>query len=124
MLREKGSTWTNTTLFLHSVYFLKVDPRQPAALSEANINIKMFLDLGDMKSQADKRFQLESHWRTVVHYHYDSLFSIRFTHLHNSACLEATCSRLGTSSGTNLGRSHTRGRTASLPGPAGKLHTR
>lgn len=45
------------------------------------------------------------------------------THLHSSAHLGATCSRWGTSSGTSPGHSHTRGRTASLLGLAGTLHT-
>lgn len=46
------------------------------------------------------------------------------THPHSSAYLRATCNHLGMSSGTSLGRSHTRGNTASLLGPAGTLHTR
>lgn len=45
------------------------------------------------------------------------------THPHSSAHLGATCSRWGKSSGTSLGHSHTRGCTASLLGPAGRLHT-
>lgn len=47
------------------------------------------------------------------------------THLHSSACLEATCSHLGTSSDTSPGRWRTRGRTASLLCPLllGTLHT-